>query len=101
MSVINQNLSSYVQCIIGLELFEKSSPRAPLRNFLMIFGTWELHSQAPKMVKSFKGVQEKIFLEKSNLTMHQTYDDNSDLPHYPCIAVGDILLGKVFLILSF
>jgi len=58
----------------------------------MIFGTWELHSQAPKMVKSFKGVQEESFLEKSNLTMHQTYDDNSDLPQYPCIAVGDILL---------
>jgi len=66
----------------------------------MIFGTLEFHSQAPKMVKSFKGVQEESFLEKSNLTMHQTYDDNSDLPQYPCIAVGDILLGKVFLKLS-
>jgi hypothetical protein len=60
----------------------------------MIFGTWELHSQAPKMVKSFKGVQEESFLEKSNLTMHQTYDDNSDLPQYPCIAVGESSSGK-------
>ena len=26
----------------------------PLRNLLMIFGTWELHSQVPKMTKDFR-----------------------------------------------
>ncbi|WP_028505876.1 hypothetical protein [Ruminococcus sp. FC2018] len=41
-------------------------------------------------------IKRKHFQEVTSI-IYQTYDDNSDLPQYPCIAVGDILLGKVFL----
>ena len=40
-------------------------------------------------------IKRKHFQEVTS-NIYQTYDDNSDLPQYPCIAVGDILLEKSF-----
>ena len=40
-------------------------------------------------------IKRKHFQEVTSI-IYQTYDDNSDLPQYPCIVVGDILLEKRF-----
>ncbi|MBQ4247462.1 MAG: hypothetical protein II703_02615, partial [Ruminococcus sp.] len=40
-------------------------------------------------------IKGKHFQEVTS-NIYQTYDNNSDLPQYPCIAVGDILLEKSF-----
>ena len=39
-------------------------------------------------------IKRKHFQEVAS-NIYQTYDDNSDLPHYPYIVVGDILLWGV------
>ena len=64
-------------------LLEKSSPRTPLRNLLMIFGTWELHSQAPKMTERFlRECEEKSFLEELTQLCTKYIVENPNLAYY-------------------
>ncbi|MBQ8121167.1 MAG: hypothetical protein IJ172_10385, partial [Ruminococcus sp.] len=57
----------------GWNAIEKSSPRTPLRNLLMIFATWQQHCQGPKMTESFCESAVRNLFRRTNPTMNQIY----------------------------
>ena len=44
----------FAELLRGNSFGEEFPLKLPFRNLLMIFGTWELHSQVPKMTKDFR-----------------------------------------------
>ncbi len=61
----------FAELLRGNSFGEEFPLKLPLRNLLMIFGTWELHSQAPKMTERFWESAVRNLFRRTNPTMHQ------------------------------